>query len=93
MPLLLSSKNLVIKSQGGKEVKAKEIIQFYKSYMEIFKVGPEKIKFKIFTRLYLWIEFRGIYSYQFAELGKGKKSAPKKRGEKKSARGTTIRKG
>jgi len=37
MPLLLSSKNLVIKSQGGKEVKAKEIVQFYKSYMEIFK--------------------------------------------------------
>ena len=36
---------------------------------------------------------RGIYSYQFAELGKGKKkSALKKRG-KKIARGKTIKKG
>jgi len=37
MPLLLSPRNLIVKSQGGKEVKAKEIVQFYKSYMEIFK--------------------------------------------------------
>jgi len=37
MPTLLSSKNLVIKNMGGKEVKAKEIVQYYKSYMEIFK--------------------------------------------------------
>lgn len=37
MPTLLNSKNLVIKNMGGKEVKAKEIVQYYKSYMEIFK--------------------------------------------------------
>ena len=38
MPTLLSARNLVIKNMGGKEVKAKEIVQYYKSYMEIFKV-------------------------------------------------------
>merc|ERR1711997_197624 len=37
MPTLLSASNLVIKNMGGKEVKAKEIVQYYKSYMEIFK--------------------------------------------------------
>jgi len=37
MPTLLSARNLVIKNMGGKEVKAKEIVQYYKSYMEIFK--------------------------------------------------------
>eukprot|EP00092_Neocalanus_flemingeri_P035139 GFUD01038241.1.p1 GENE.GFUD01038241.1~~GFUD01038241.1.p1 ORF type:complete len:544 (+),score=116.82 GFUD01038241.1:56-1687(+) len=37
MPSLLSSRNLVVKAMGGKEVKAKEIVQYYKSYMEIFK--------------------------------------------------------
>jgi len=37
MPTLLSPRNLVIKNMGGKEVKAKEIVQYYKSYMEIFK--------------------------------------------------------
>ena len=31
------SRNLVVKAMGGKEVKAKEIVQYYKSYMEIFK--------------------------------------------------------
>ena len=31
------SRNLVVKAMGGKEVKAKEIVQHYKSYMEIFK--------------------------------------------------------
>ena len=37
---------------------------------------------------------RGIYSIQFAELGKGKKkSASKKRGGEKSASETTIRRG
>ena len=30
-------RNLVVKAMGGKEVKAKEIVQYYKSYMEIFK--------------------------------------------------------
>ena len=38
MPSLLSPRNLVVKAMGGKEVKAKEIVQYYKSYMEIFKV-------------------------------------------------------
>ena len=38
MPALLSSENLVIKEMGGKEVKSKQIVQYYKSYMEIFKV-------------------------------------------------------
>ena len=38
MPSLLSPSNLVVKAMGGKEVKAKEIVQYYKSYMEIFKV-------------------------------------------------------
>ena len=28
----------MVKEMGGKEVKAKEIGQYYKSYMEIFKV-------------------------------------------------------
>jgi len=37
MPALLSSENLVIKEMGGKEVKSKQIVQYYKSYMEIFK--------------------------------------------------------
>ena len=37
-PALLSRDNLVVKMMGGKEVKAKEIVQYYKSYMEIFKV-------------------------------------------------------
>lgn len=37
VPLLLSPRNLIVKTQGGKEVKSKEIIQFFKSYMEIFK--------------------------------------------------------
>jgi len=37
MPNLLSPRNLVVKAMGGKEVKAKEIVQYYKSYMEIFK--------------------------------------------------------
>jgi len=36
-PALLSRDNLVVKMMGGKEVKAKEIVQYYKSYMEIFK--------------------------------------------------------
>lgn len=36
-PEILSPANLVIKVMGGKEVKAKEIVQYYKSYMEIFK--------------------------------------------------------
>jgi len=37
MPSVLSPRHLVVKSMGGKEVKAKEIVQYYKSYMEIFK--------------------------------------------------------
>merc|ERR1719186_1265800 len=37
MPGLLSPRNLVVKAMGGKEVEAKEIVQYYKSYMEIFK--------------------------------------------------------
>lgn len=36
-PAVLSPRNLVVKVMGGKEVKAKEIVQYYKSYMEIFK--------------------------------------------------------
>jgi len=36
-PELLAPANLVVKVMGGKEVKAKEIVQYYKSYMEIFK--------------------------------------------------------
>lgn len=37
MKSLLHPRNLVVKEMGGKEVKAKEIGQYYKSYMEIFK--------------------------------------------------------
>jgi len=37
MKLLLHPRHLVVKVMGGKEVKAKEIVQYYKSYMEIFK--------------------------------------------------------
>lgn len=36
-PEILSPAKLTIKVMGGKEVKAKEIVQYYKSYMEIFK--------------------------------------------------------
>jgi len=37
MPKLMSPANLVVKEMGGKEVKSKEIVQYFKSYMEIFK--------------------------------------------------------
>merc|ERR1719158_947780 len=37
MPNLLSPQNLVVKAMGGREVKAKEIVQYFRSYMEIFK--------------------------------------------------------
>jgi len=37
MKSLLHPRHLVVKAMGGKEVKAKEIVQYYKSYMEIFK--------------------------------------------------------
>jgi len=37
MKSLLHPRRLVVKAMGGKEVKAKEIVQYYKSYMEIFK--------------------------------------------------------
>jgi len=37
MPALLAPSSLVVKAMGGKEVKAKEIVQYFKSYMEIFK--------------------------------------------------------
>ena len=40
-------RNLVVKSMGGKEVKAKEIVQYYKSYMEIFKVHQIQIQIQI----------------------------------------------
>lgn len=33
-------RNLVVKVMGGKEVKAKEMVQYFKSYMEVFKVTP-----------------------------------------------------
>ena len=36
---MLSPSNLVIKVSGGKMVKAKELITYFKSYMEIFKVS------------------------------------------------------
>jgi len=37
MPHLLAPQNLVVKAMGGREVKAKEIVQYFRSYMEIFK--------------------------------------------------------
>lgn len=37
LPEVLSPSNLVIKVSGGKMVKAKELITYFKSYMEIFK--------------------------------------------------------
>jgi len=37
MKSLLHPRNLVVKAMGGKEVKAKELAQYYRSYMEIFK--------------------------------------------------------
>ena len=49
---------------GGKEVKAKEIVQYYKSYMEIFKGNtmPEpklmlEVAFSLFSQGYLFVIF------------------------------------
>ena len=37
--MLLSPRHLVLKESGGKLLKAKEIVTFFKAYMEIFKVN------------------------------------------------------
>ena len=38
VPLILSPANIVTKRISGNEIKAKELVQFFKAYMEIFKV-------------------------------------------------------
>ena len=42
---------------------------------------------------YSFTYFRGIYSDQLSELGKGNKIGPYKKKGKRSSRGTTIRRG
>jgi len=37
MPTLLSSESIKVKKSGGKNVKCKEIVQFFKSYMDVLK--------------------------------------------------------
>ena len=37
VPLLLSPENVVVKKIGGNEVRCKELVQFFKAYIEIFK--------------------------------------------------------
>ena len=38
-PELMSPSKLVVKKMGGREIKAKEIVQYFISYMEILKVS------------------------------------------------------
>ncbi len=37
VPLILSSDNVVVKKIGGNEVRCKEIVNFFKAYIEVFK--------------------------------------------------------
>nr|CAD7575275.1 unnamed protein product [Timema californicum] len=37
VPMVLASENLVIKEIAGQKVKAKELVQYFKSYLEIYK--------------------------------------------------------
>ncbi|XP_066996434.1 atlastin isoform X2 [Anabrus simplex] len=37
VPMILAPENLVIKKIGGQKVKAKELLQYFKSYIEIYK--------------------------------------------------------
>lgn len=36
IPLLLAPENLIVKEIGGQRVKAKELVQYFKSYMKIY---------------------------------------------------------
>jgi atlastin len=35
--MMLAPENLVVKEIGGQKVKAKELLQYFKSYLEIYK--------------------------------------------------------
>lgn len=37
VPMMLASENLVVKEIAGQKVKAKELLQYFKSYLEIYK--------------------------------------------------------
>jgi atlastin len=37
VPMILAPENLVLKDIGGQKVKAKELLQYFKSYLEIYK--------------------------------------------------------
>lgn len=37
VPMILASENLVVKEIAGQKVKAKELLQYFKSYLEIYK--------------------------------------------------------
>lgn len=36
VPLILAPENLIVKEIGGQKVKAKELVQYFKSYMKIY---------------------------------------------------------
>jgi hypothetical protein len=37
VPMMLAPENLVVKEIGGQKVKAKELLQYFKSYLEIYR--------------------------------------------------------
>ena len=37
VPMMLAPENLVVKEIGGQKVKAKEMLQYFKSYLEIYR--------------------------------------------------------
>ena len=41
LPEILAPEKLVVKVLGGKGVKAKDLVTYFKSYMEIFKVSTK----------------------------------------------------
>ena len=39
VPMLLSPKNLILKEIGGRKIKCKELLNYFKAYIEIYKGG------------------------------------------------------
>lgn len=55
IPILLKPDNLIIKEIGGQKVKAKELVQYFKSYMKLFsgvELPEPKSMFTVSTRVY-----------------------------------------